>query len=407
MTFNDVDATAPTGAEHAETRPGRLRLITQSEAMIDADASTPARDQLTLLVADHTRAATAAPLVDRRYADSIGAPLRRTMPAVNHDAEPAELPPVVSLLRREQMYRRCLAIADALGALMALTIAAAIWRTDAEWAYALAPLFAVIVGKVQGLYDHDDMVIRKSTVTEWRRVLRAAVLTGMATYLVWDTATTQAQERGVRVFALLVLTTFLLTLLFRAIGRRLARRFTSTERCLVVGAPEQCVELASRLQELDGVDLVGIVSTSDVDCSVVGVTELVERLDVHRIVIGPHPAWRERATLELIRSAKWIGVRVSLMPAMMTVVGATTAVDELDSMVLLGVPRFGLSRSSGLLKRAFDVVGASVVLVLVSALMAAVALAIRLESSRTCALSAAARRPQWSCVHDLQVPLDD
>ncbi len=95
-----------------------------------------------------------------------------------------------------------------------------------------------------------------------------------------------------------------------------------------------------------GLDLIGTVSDDDVDCSVAGVHELVERLNVERIVVVPHPGWGERGSLKLIQSAKWLGIRVSLMPTVMTVVGAWTTVDEFDSMILLGVPRFGLSRSS-------------------------------------------------------------
>jgi lipopolysaccharide/colanic/teichoic acid biosynthesis glycosyltransferase len=84
--------------------------------------------------------------------------------------------------------------------------------------------------------------------------------------------------------------------------------------------------------------------------------------------------------LNLIQSAKWLGVRVSLMPTIMTVVGVTTTVDQLDSLVLLGVSRFGLSRSSAALKRTLDLVLGGIVLVLVSPLMAAIAIAVKLTS---------------------------
>jgi lipopolysaccharide/colanic/teichoic acid biosynthesis glycosyltransferase len=49
-------------------------------------------------------------------------------------------------------------------------------------------------------------------------------------------------------------------------------------------------------------------------------------------------------------------------------------------MAMLGVRRFGLSRSSMFLKRAFDLVGATIGLIAISPVLAALALAIRLDS---------------------------
>ena len=49
---------------------------------------------------------------------------------------------------------------------------------------------------------------------------------------------------------------------------------------------------------------------------------------------------------------------------------------------MLGVPRFGLGRSSRFLKRAFDVVATAVGLVLLSPVIAAIALAMRLVAPR-------------------------
>jgi lipopolysaccharide/colanic/teichoic acid biosynthesis glycosyltransferase len=75
-----------------------------------------------------------------------------------------------------------------------------------------------------------------------------------------------------------------------------------------------------------------------------------------------------------------LGVRVSVLPRMFEVVGASAAFDYLDGLTILGVRRFGLSRASRRVKRAFDVVGAAVILVLLAPLMIAIALVIRLAS---------------------------
>jgi exopolysaccharide biosynthesis polyprenyl glycosylphosphotransferase len=65
---------------------------------------------------------------------------------------------------------------------------------------------------------------------------------------------------------------------------------------------------------------------------------------------------------------------------MLEVVGTSVEFDDLDGMAMLGVRRFGLSRSSMFLKRAFDLVGATIGLIAISPVLAALALAIRLDS---------------------------
>jgi lipopolysaccharide/colanic/teichoic acid biosynthesis glycosyltransferase len=73
-------------------------------------------------------------------------------------------------------------------------------------------------------------------------------------------------------------------------------------------------------------------------------------------------------------------VRVSVLPRIFEVVGSAVEFDDVDGMTMLGIRRFGLARSSRLLKRAFDIVATSVGLVVIGPLIAAIALAIRIDS---------------------------
>jgi lipopolysaccharide/colanic/teichoic acid biosynthesis glycosyltransferase len=54
--------------------------------------------------------------------------------------------------------------------------------------------------------------------------------------------------------------------------------------------------------------------------------------------------------------------------------------DHLDGLTMVGVRRFGLTRSSRVLKRGFDLAGATVGLIAVAPIMAAIAVLIRLDS---------------------------
>jgi exopolysaccharide biosynthesis polyprenyl glycosylphosphotransferase len=106
---------------------------------------------------------------------------------------------------------------------------------------------------------------------------------------------------------------------------------------------------------------------------------LVRDLEIHRIIIAPLTTGDD-SVLELVRIAKAVGVRVSVLPQILEVVGSSVAFDEVEGMAMLGVPRFGLCRSSRVLKRAFDLAATTVGLVLISPVIAAIAVAIRLDS---------------------------
>ena len=106
---------------------------------------------------------------------------------------------------------------------------------------------------------------------------------------------------------------------------------------------------------------------------------VVRDLGVHRIIIAPSTT-DTTGVVNLIRTAKAVGVRVSVLPRMFEVVGSAVEFDDVDGMTMLGVRRFGLSRSSRLLKRAFDIVLTGAGLIVIGPLLAMIAVAIRLES---------------------------
>jgi lipopolysaccharide/colanic/teichoic acid biosynthesis glycosyltransferase len=106
---------------------------------------------------------------------------------------------------------------------------------------------------------------------------------------------------------------------------------------------------------------------------------VVDELGVHRVVIEPsepHP----QTTLDFVREAKGTGARVSLLPRILEVVGSSIEIDDVHGLTLLGVRRFGLSRSSLAVKRSFDIAGAGLMLVLFAPLLAALAVLVALDS---------------------------
>ena len=110
-------------------------------------------------------------------------------------------------------------------------------------------------------------------------------------------------------------------------------------------------------------------------------------------------------TLEAIRIVRSLGVKVSLRPRMLDVVGSSVEFDDVDGVTLLGLHRSRLTRSSAIVKRAMDIAGSLTALALLSPVMVAAALAIKL-SSHGPILFRQARGTQWTPLRRLQVPLD-
>jgi exopolysaccharide biosynthesis polyprenyl glycosylphosphotransferase len=287
-----------------------------------------------------------------------------------------------SILGREGTYRRSLAVADMVAALAALSAVAVIGDPRrATYLLAFVPLI-VLVHKIGGLYDRDELVLNKTTLDEAPALLQ---ISGIFTLLVWMGHAAVARW-GLDPSSVLILWVMLLGLVLA--GRTLARRWASVvsgpERCLVIGTPESAETLASKLDSshvranivahipLDARSGVSSVKSNEL-------RDLVRRHDVHRVVIAPLQS-DAGDTLELIRVAKSVGVRVSVLPRMLEVVGSSVAFDHIEGLTMLGVRSFGLSRSSRFLKRAFDLVGASLMLVAMAPVMIAVAIAIRLDS---------------------------
>jgi exopolysaccharide biosynthesis polyprenyl glycosylphosphotransferase len=108
------------------------------------------------------------------------------------------------------------------------------------------------------------------------------------------------------------------------------------------------------------------------------VRSLVRRLDIDRVMLGPAMSESQRA--ELVCELSEHGVHVDLIPSWSDVVGARLDLHEMEGMPLLTLPRPGLSRWALRLKRALDLAFAVAALVLLSPLLIAIAIAIRLDS---------------------------
>ena len=97
------------------------------------------------------------------------------------------------------------------------------------------------------------------------------------------------------------------------------------------------------------------------------------------MIIAPHSDGQDEI-LDAIRMIKALGVKVSVLPRLLEVVGSTSTFDDIDGLWLLGVRQFGLARSSELIKRGADLVAAGGALLVLGPLFLMLTLAIKLDT---------------------------
>jgi len=231
---------------------------------------------------------------------------------------------------------------------------------------------------MQGLYDRDELVIHKSTLSEFPRLLNLATL---LTMVMWITRKgwVSGSPRTLYLFALWMLLIGALTT-FRAVARALAAQYSSHERLLLVGSPAVRRRVEAKLVGQPRTELVGAIQIGHVANDPRTLQRTARLVGAHRVLISLSDHGDADEAMDVVRCAMASGLAVSLLPSSLGVVGSSVAFDDLGGMPLLGVPRFGLSRSSRTIKRAFDLAGAAVGLLFAAPVLLVAAIAIKRES---------------------------
>ena len=318
-------------------------------------------------------------------------PVWEVLPQGHSDVGPRH-----SVLSRDARLRRSLAVADVAACLAALVLVVNLLDTHhhvhlllIDWV--LVPC-VLIVSKVIGLYDRDQNLLRKTTIDEAPSIFYLAVVYALGVWLcevfLFRGYLARPQVLG------LVLGTFVLVIFARLTARRIALHTTPCERCVVIGDASEAAWLAGKLGASHSVNacVVGRVAMHANDATLAApvaplpvlgdyaqLSRIVGEHKVERVIIAAGSDSQEQI-LDAIRLVKALGVKVSVRPRLLEVVGSTSTVDEIDGVWLLGVRQFGLARSSEALKRAVDILVASVVVILLGPLFLILALSVKLDS---------------------------
>jgi exopolysaccharide biosynthesis polyprenyl glycosylphosphotransferase len=292
--------------------------------------------------------------------------------------------------RRDALYRRALAFADILAATCAILVALPGLGADGVTPLAVVgySLSVVLVGKVAGLYDRDQHLIRKTTLDEAPDLFRVATLYTLIVFIGGDQIVhgPLGSDQGLGLWALL----FIFMLVFRATARRIARWLAPEERCLLLGDHEAGAWLASKIANSHGLkaQIVGRVALDPDPPGANGLPILGEfdtlgvvlaAQDIDRVIIAPGESQSDHI-LDAVRLVKALGVKVSVLPRLFEVMGSSVEFDDIDGAAVLGLRGYGLSRSSGILKRSLDLVGSALGIVLIAPLLAMIAIAIKLDT---------------------------
>lgn len=302
----------------------------------------------------------------------------------------AEGDSTASSASRDAIYRRLLAAADVSAATAAFVITITVLGSDSLGIWAIVAIaMVVLVCKLMGLYDRDEHLLHKTTLDEAPALFRVAALYTLLAFLAGEKIVdgTFGRAQAVVFWGLL----FVSMLLMRWLARGIAGAVVSEERCVILGNADAAHWLATKLERSRGTKavVVGRVPFSPGDAStnalpVLGdlddLAVLLARHSVDRALIAPGRGDTDHRLLDATRVVKRLGVRVSVLPRLFEAVGCAVEFDDVEGTTLLGVRRHGLSRSSWMIKRSFDLAAALLSLLLLAPLMAMIAAAIKLDS---------------------------
>ena len=257
------------------------------------------------------------------------------------------------------------------------------------WGLATLPLWGVLFA-VYGLYGAGLHRVGYATVDDIPSMAHAMLVGTVGLWLYF-----QVTPPGKLVFFQLLVfavVAFTLALVLRNVVRTASVRLLGEERVMFVGSgPMTPILLRQMLgQPGRGLQALGVITRPENERWPLPLHELGALADVdaaglireHAIdrVIVSAEGIEDDALLDLVNVCRDAQVKISALPSLAAMMGPAATVDHLQGITLIGINTPGLARSNRFFKRAMDVVGASLLLLITMPLWAAVAIAIKLDS---------------------------
>jgi len=303
---------------------------------------------------------------------------------------------------RGWLVRRMLAGADALALFVSFALTELLFAHVGEASFevgavtesmvflATLPLW-ILGAHIYGLYDRDDERAYHSTVDELVSVFHLVTVCVFGFFaLSWLTGLTDPSQKKLATFWLLTIVAMTTA---RAGARAVARRLPPyVQNTVVVGAGTVGQLIGRKLFQHPeyGMNLVGFVDANPkrrrgdlAELHLLGefsdLRQVVRKHQVDRVILA-FSGQSHQDALEAIRMLRDLDVQVDVVPRLYEALGEQVVFHAVEGVPLLGLPPVGLSRTSLLVKRVIDVLGAGIGLLLVSPLFALIALRIKLDS---------------------------
>jgi len=293
---------------------------------------------------------------------------------------------------RGWLVRRLLLVADLLGLSLAFLVLVGVSETLGRNAWLEFGIFVaslpawIVAAKLFGLYDEDEARADHSTLDDLARVFLLVTVGAFALALVAGYSKNEV---------LLFWACGIAFVTTARVAARMASRRTLAyvQNAVIVGAGDVGQLVGRKLIQHDeyGINLVGFVDSEPKerqgnlrDMTLLGAPEeladIVRLLGIQRVIIA-FSRDDPQETLRIIRSLRHLAVQIDIVPRLFEIVGPNAEVHALEAMPMLGLPPARLGRSSTLLKRATDVLGAALLLTVTAPLFAVFAWRIRRESA--------------------------
>ena len=303
-------------------------------------------------------------------------------------------------IRRGWLVRRMLLGADVAALLVAFFVTEAVFRNppgDSLGSGMRTAIFVlllpawVLAAKLYGLYDRDEERATHSTADEVVSVFHLITVGAWGFFATsWLVGLAHPQQRKLATFWLLAI---LAVITARWAARTLARRHPGyVQNTLIVGAGDVGQLVGRKLLQHPeyGINLVGFADDdprelrAELDSArFVGSTDdiarIVEARDVDRVIVAFSQEGHEQ-TLELIRALRKRDVQSDLVPRLFEAVSPGAPLHSVEGLPLLAVSPARIPRSSRLLKRSLDILGAALILAVTAPVMLIVALLVRRSS---------------------------
>ena len=303
-------------------------------------------------------------------------------------------------LRRGWLMRRMLLAADLTGITVAFLVSSLaapasgfdhIDRIREFGLFILVLPLWVTLAKLYGLYERDEEKADHSSVDDFLGVFHL-VTVGVWIFLLGSGVTHLAHPPLTRLvllwgFAIVFVSTL------RTVARAVCRRNVAyIQNTIIVGAgtvgqmvarkilahPEYGLNIVGFIDDLpkergNGLDHLTILGGSE------DLSRAIDLLDVERVIIA-FSNDRAEDTLALIRATKDREIQIDIVPRLFEIVGTNLSMHTVEGVPLVGLPPVRLARSSRLMKRTVDLLLAAGGLLVLSPLLLAVALLVKLES---------------------------